>query len=129
LKLTLDSSEPLEDAMRVVGALYGVTLALSGDGQDATETPKEATGNSTSTKRRTATKKASARKTPLKAAAAKVQPKQPETQPEQAVASGSTGSPSNADLRIWARHNGFTVSDRGRVPAAIVTAYRNAHRG
>ena len=114
--------------MRVVGALYGVTLALSGDGQEATETPQKATGDSTSTKRRTTRKKASARKAPSKAAAAKAQSEQPK-QPEESVAVGSAGSPSNADLRIWARHNGFTVSDRGRVPAAIVTAYRNAHSG
>jgi hypothetical protein len=39
----------------------------------------------------------------------------------------STGSPSNSELRSWARENGVAVSDRGRVPASVLTAYRNAH--
>ena len=29
-------------------------------------------------------------------------------------------------VRAWARENGFTVSERGRIPAAVVAAY---HRG
>lgn len=29
-------------------------------------------------------------------------------------------------IRAWARRNGHTVSDRGRIPAAIVTAYHAA---
>jgi hypothetical protein len=124
LKLTLDSSEPLEHAMRVVGALYGVTLSLSSDGQEATKPAKKNSGKPANAKKRTARKKTSATRKALPvAAAADAEP----TQEEQAVALGSAGSPSNADLRTWARHNGFTLSDRGRVPAAIVTAYRSAH--
>jgi hypothetical protein len=29
-------------------------------------------------------------------------------------------------MREWARENGFQVSDRGRIPGAVVKAYRNA---
>lgn len=32
-----------------------------------------------------------------------------------------------ASVREWGRKNGFTVSDRGRVPAALQSAYDNAH--
>lgn len=30
-------------------------------------------------------------------------------------------------VREWARSNGFTVSDRGRVPATVVQAYKDAN--
>ncbi|MFF4541906.1 Lsr2 family protein [Streptomyces aureus] len=35
--------------------------------------------------------------------------------------------PSPEELRAWARENDYQVSERGRVPAAIHEAYRNAH--
>lgn len=34
-----------------------------------------------------------------------------------------------ADIRNWARARGLTVSDRGRVPAAVVEAWARAHTG
>jgi hypothetical protein len=40
---------------------------------------------------------------------------------------GRSSSSNAADVRIWARDNGYTVSDRGRVPAEIKTAYDAAH--
>ena len=30
-------------------------------------------------------------------------------------------------VRKWAKENGYTVSDRGRVPAAVLEAYEAAH--
>lgn len=30
-------------------------------------------------------------------------------------------------VRAWANNNGYTVSDRGRVPAAVIEAYTAAH--
>lgn len=37
----------------------------------------------------------------------------------------STTAPNRnlAEVRVWARENGYTVSDRGRVPAEILAAY------
>jgi hypothetical protein len=35
--------------------------------------------------------------------------------------------PSPADMRAWARENGYTLSDRGRVPAEVREAYLAAH--
>ena len=32
-----------------------------------------------------------------------------------------------AEIRSWARENGFDVSDRGRIPADVLTAYEAAH--
>ncbi|MFB7290230.1 Lsr2 family DNA-binding protein [Actinacidiphila glaucinigra] len=31
--------------------------------------------------------------------------------------------PKNGPVRVWARANGFLVSDRGRIPASIREAY------
>jgi hypothetical protein len=122
LKLTLDSSEPLEDAMRVLGALYGVTMVLSTDEEDASKTARE-------NGRKPASSKTTARRKP--SAARQARPVAPATdahaaQSTQATAPRSAGSPSNAEVRSWARQNGLTVSDRGRVPASVLTAYRNA---
>lgn len=36
---------------------------------------------------------------------------------------------STDDVRAWARENGFTVSDRGRIPQKVVEAYEAAHGG
>ena len=30
-------------------------------------------------------------------------------------------------IRAWAKNNGFSVSERGRVPASIIEAYESAH--
>lgn len=40
---------------------------------------------------------------------------------------GTAGGPSPADIRAWARDNGFTVPDRGRVSAEVRDAYTAAH--
>ena len=32
-----------------------------------------------------------------------------------------------SDIRTWARDNGYTVSDRGRIPGKVVEAYDAAH--
>jgi hypothetical protein len=40
---------------------------------------------------------------------------------------GSAGKHDLGDVRAWARDNGFTVSDRGRVSSEVLTAYDAAH--
>lgn len=36
----------------------------------------------------------------------------------------TSSAPSRTDeIRTWARANGYTVSDRGRIPYAVITAY------
>jgi hypothetical protein len=110
VKITIDSSEPLQDALRVLGALYDVDLSLSNGtaaGQQETAVPdtgkKSASRPKASSGSRSATRK--------KSAAAK-----------------SSTPVSNLELRSWARQNGFTVSERGRVATKVVAAYRAAHR-
>ncbi|MEU7603542.1 Lsr2 family protein [Streptomyces sp. NPDC040724] len=38
-------------------------------------------------------------------------------------ASATTGNPDTAEIRAWAKENGYNVNDRGRVPAEIREAY------
>lgn len=38
-------------------------------------------------------------------------------------------TPKASDIRTWAQQQGITVSDRGRLPQEVVTAYNNAHDG
>lgn len=45
---------------------------------------------------------------------------------QKAAAGGSTG-PSAADIREWARANGWDVPERGRVSAEVREAYAAAH--
>ena len=41
--------------------------------------------------------------------------------------SAGAGGPSPADIRVWARENGFDVPDRGRVSSEVRDAYMAAH--
>ncbi|MGW0396134.1 histone-like nucleoid-structuring protein Lsr2 [Streptomyces sp. NPDC003042] len=40
-------------------------------------------------------------------------------------ASATPGSPDTAEIRAWAKSQGMSVNDRGRVPAEIREAYEN----
>ncbi|MFD9905664.1 Lsr2 family protein [Streptomyces sp. NPDC059063] len=42
-------------------------------------------------------------------------------------AATSGGSENTAQIRAWAKDNGFEVNDRGRVPASIREAYEKAN--
>ena len=46
-----------------------------------------------------------------------------------AAAAGSTaaGKERTQDIREWARSHGHTISERGRLPGAVVAAYQAAH--
>ena len=43
-------------------------------------------------------------------------------------ASGGSGRGSDlAEVRAWAKANGYEISDRGRIPASVTEAYQGAH--
>lgn len=46
--------------------------------------------------------------------------------PANRSATNGNGGPANADVRAWARSQGYAVSNRGRVPSEIVRAYAAA---
>ncbi|RNM13156.1 Lsr2 family DNA-binding protein [Nocardioides pocheonensis] len=115
MKVTIDSSESLESAIRVLSAMYDVTLTV------ATETPTPAP-ESAPTKKASSARNAK-RSGSVKAAPVAVTAKRP------ARASRTTAANVSAsELRSWARANGYDVSNHGRLPASLATAYREAHK-
>jgi hypothetical protein len=113
LKVTIDSTEPLTDTLRVVGALYNVTLEVTGDATSVTSSSDNA-GKASSTaaaESRTGGARAARRSSTGKRARSGASKARP--------ASTST-------VRAWARENGYDIASRGRVPADVVAAYRKS---
>lgn len=111
MQLTIDSSEPLDRVLQVVSSFYGVRLQPAGDGATDTAASDAAPAASQATPRRrgrkaAAAKSTSARQRPAKAAA----------------------KDDSAAVRSWARQNGHDVRDRGRIPAALIAAYKQSTR-
>jgi hypothetical protein len=118
VKVTIDSSEPLDDALRVLGALYDVTLVVSPSvadpvGEAKNEIPtRPVRAGARSVRRGTATER------PLRTSKGRGGRARRHVAPVR-----------TAELRTWARDNGYAVSDRGRVAASVVQAYDEAHQG
>jgi hypothetical protein len=108
LRISIDSTDSLAEVIRIVEAAYNVTLTVTTTNEASTTAPaamppKRGGGS------RAATAKG-ARATSNRRG-----------RPDQQVANVS-----NEVLRSWARENGHTVSDRGRIPKAVVEAHRDA---
>lgn len=116
MKLTVDSSEPLEDALRVVGALYGVTIVVSENGSTASQTTRKRT-----TQPRNGT--SGPNKRPRTVVADK-----PAGKARKPSGARGVAQPTNAEVRSWARDAGLSINGRGRVPASVMAAYRVAHK-
>ncbi|MBM7791345.1 histone-like nucleoid-structuring protein Lsr2 [Tenggerimyces flavus] len=48
--------------------------------------------------------------------------------PKAAARSGGSRKPETADIRAWAKGQGYDVSDRGRIPADVIEAYQSKGR-
>ena len=99
LKVTLYSSDPLEDTLRVVGALYGVSLQA---GAPDTAAPPVATP---------------AARTRSRGRSAAVV-----TAPRKRASRAAVSTPT-AELRRWAKEAGYQVNDRGPLPADVRAAH------
>lgn len=108
MKISIDSSEPLQDVLRVIGAAYDVTLAVT-EGNGTAPHAKASTRSRSDSPRGSHSRK---------------NPRRPSTGRRRSTDGRATVT--NAELRSWARQNGYAVSDRGRVPAAVVAAHREA---
>jgi hypothetical protein len=108
MQITVDSRDSLQDVLRVVGSLFSVELAVAtGDADSA------AVAQNGSARKRATSKRAAA-------------------EPSQRRARRSTArnaAPDLAAVRAWAREHGHQVSDRGRVPNAVLNAYRESVQG
>ena len=113
MQLTIDSNEPLERVLDVVGSLYGVRLAVS------TETPAASAAAGSRAPRRTAT---GARRARSRASAV------PARSHHGRPTATTTSPADSATVRRWAQANGHPVKDRGRVPASVVAAYHQRDR-
>jgi len=112
LKVTIDSTEPLADAIRVIGALYNVNLAQVPAATDSTTTA------------------GAAQDQPLEAATAKPSRDsraKTTSAPSRTGRRRRTTAASSSDVRAWAAANGHAVSNRGTLPGAVKAAYAEAH--
>jgi hypothetical protein len=119
LKVTIDSTEPLADALRVIGALYNVTLSASTNHTGANNQPQTAPsprrGAAAANRKRTqpATENKPTRRRPERATSKRT--------------SAQASSVSTSEIRSWAKANGHAVNSRGTLPASIRSAYADVH--
>lgn len=99
MQLTIDSSEPLDDALRVVGSLYGVTLTVADAVADKASAPVRRSGGR---RPRDGGRSGKGRRS-------------------------QRGDVDARTVREWATANGFTVNARGSLPASVRAAYVEAH--
>ena len=111
VQISIDSTEPLDKVLKVIGALYGVTLGEATEGlvdrgsQGAK--PRAARTN----KKRSGVTSRSPKKTSRS------------TRSTRSARRPSKAAPEAASVRTWAKANGHPVRDRGRVPASVTAAY------
>lgn len=123
MKITLDSAEPLEDAIRVLGAMYNVQLVVSSK-QETTQPVENGSSRALSASAKAPRRQRRSRRDNGQSAAGGAIDSSGKSE-SRVVASGMA-SPSNAQVRSWARENGFSVSDRGRLAASVMAAYHSA---
>lgn len=99
MQLTIDSTEPLEHVLRVVGSLYGTDLAAAPT-VTAAAAVKSSAKPARSRKRSAATSRSRHR---------------------------TRSAPSTAEVRAWAQGQGYQVAGRGQLPGNILSAYTVAH--
>jgi Lsr2 len=105
VQVTIDSAEPLDRVLAVIGALYGVELTTP-------ELPATKPAAKARSVMAIAAEKPAAVRTPRSRTATTRRPRQ-----------ASETKPDPASVRAWAKANGHDVNDRGRVPAGVTDAY------
>ena len=109
VKVTIDATDSLSDAIRVINALFGVTLAAV-DGDDGRTVPARRSAP-------TRTPEApSSKRSHAKVSNGPVRRNRP------VPATRASAS----EVRAWARANGHVVRDRGAIPAAVRAAFEAA---
>jgi len=106
MQLTIDSGEPLDHVLAVVGAMYRVGLSVDRPAPTASGTKPPAKGSRPA--RRTAKSAATGKGAKVRAS--------------------RRGAVDTAEVRAWARSSGVAVSDRGRISGEVLDAYRKARR-
>lgn len=100
MQLTIDTSQDLDDVIRVVGALYNVQIGVVAAPAPTVVVPAPR-GRTRSASGRRSTSRRSGRRP-------------------------STTTPSTAEVRAWAQTHGYEVNSRGRIPATVKSAFEAA---
>ncbi|MGV1030585.1 MAG: Lsr2 family DNA-binding protein [Dermatophilaceae bacterium] len=115
MKVTFDSSEPLADAIRVIGALYNVTLTHLDALDDAQQPGVPVSPSATRSNGKPAASKRKQSQRP------------PALKPVRAQATLTRRSAAKAadpgEIRAWAKANGHAVNDRGPLSGTVRAAY------
>jgi len=112
VQLTIDSTEPLEAVLAVLGSVYQVQLSAAPRSVAPTASAAAPTGKATKGTRapgRTAKSSTGA------------------TVGSRRGRSSSAAAVDSSAVRAWAREHDMAVSVRGQLPAGLVGAYRDAH--
>ena len=122
MRLTIDSEDNIDQVLQAVSALFGVQVTTGGDTSGADSGSGQSSAASAPSRRGAKTAKAA--KTAKSAPA------------NRGGGRGRTGGarvsrsrPDSGAVREWAKQNGFDVSDRGRIPSRVISAYQEANRG
>jgi hypothetical protein len=102
VQLTIDTSQNLDDVVRVVGALYNVQLGVVEATTPTTVAAPRGRSRSTSGRRSAASRRGASRRSGRRP---------------------NAGAVSTAEVRAWAQTNGYPVNSRGRIPATVKTAF------
>ena len=113
MKVTIDSSEALADTLRVIGAVYNVTLAQVHETTGAAKPDGSVSAPSPSPKSDRKQTRQSRTQKPTRT---------PATRTRQRPAPKATAAAA-ADIRAWANANGHPVNDRGPLSATVRAAY------
>lgn len=115
VKVSIDSTDSLSDAIRVIGALYDVTLAQV-ENNGGTVVPAEPN---------TATRASSAASSSRSTRRANGKPSGGSTRRARSKTAATAATASQ--IREWALANGHVVSSRGTIPAAVRSAFDAAN--
>ena len=128
LKVTIDSSEPLTDTIRVIGALYNVTLTQADESTRVREHDRNVTASRGSA-RSNGKPAPSARKQSQRSPAHKSIPAAATATRRRSAAKAAAPAADPGDIRAWARTHGHSVNDRGPLPGTVRAAYAAAQNG
>jgi len=113
VQLTIDSTEPLESVLAVLGSVYQVRLSAAA--RSDAPTPSEPTPTA-KTKTGTRGPRGTAKSTTGTVGGSR------------RSRSNSSAAVDSSAVRAWARENDIPVSVRGQLPASLLDAYRDAQR-
>jgi len=109
VQLTIDSTEPLESVLAVLGSVYQVQLAAAARSVAPTASLPAPTAK------------------PMKGTRAPGRTATSSTGGSRRGRSNSSAPVDASAVRAWAREHDIVVSVRGRIPASLLSAYRDAH--